>query len=207
MALTKKDIARAGLRLLNEVGLDGLTVRAIAEDLDVKAPALYWHFKNKQELLDEVATQMYLSHITELPLAGPCDDWAGRLTLRARALRQMMLAYRDGAKIFSGTLFTDDALPRNSTVEEIVAAGHSPVQAGRVLSTVYNFVVGFTIEQQSVEPMPGERDKRYDEAVERRRGKDDALSTAVAAAFAGDFDQQFEDGLKMVVLGARAWLD
>lgn len=44
MGLTRQDITRAGLRLLNEVGLNGLT---------------YWHMTNKQELLDEMATRMY----------------------------------------------------------------------------------------------------------------------------------------------------
>lgn len=37
MALTRRDIARAGLRLLNEVGLNGLTLRLIATELGVKA--------------------------------------------------------------------------------------------------------------------------------------------------------------------------
>jgi AcrR family transcriptional regulator len=40
------------------VGLDGLTLRAIARELDVQAPALSWHFKDKQALLDEMATEM-----------------------------------------------------------------------------------------------------------------------------------------------------
>ena len=206
MALSKAEIARAGLRLLNEVGLHGLTVRVIADALGVKAPALYWHLKNKQELLDEVATQMYLAHIQGLPPATEGEDWAARLAQRARVLRQMMLTYRDGAKLFSGTYFTDDALPSDTTVEEIVAAGYAPAQAGRVLSTVYNFVIGFTIEQQAIEPMPGERDRRYDEAIHRLRQRGGALPAAVEAAFRGDFDAQFEDGLKIVLLGAKAWL-
>lgn len=40
-------VVRAALDLLNEVGLDGLTLRRIATELDVQAPALYWHVKNK----------------------------------------------------------------------------------------------------------------------------------------------------------------
>jgi len=52
--LDRKRVADTALKLLNEVGLDGLTLRAIAKELDVKAPALYWHFKDKQALLDEM---------------------------------------------------------------------------------------------------------------------------------------------------------
>ena len=57
--IDRAQVADTALRLLNEVGLDGLTLRAIAKELGVQAPALYWHFKNKQALLDEMATVMY----------------------------------------------------------------------------------------------------------------------------------------------------
>ena len=202
MALTKQDIAKAGLRLLNEVGLEGLTVRAIAEELGVKAPALYWHLKNKQELIDEVATQMYLAHIRPLPPARQHDDWAERLAERARAIRRTMLTYRDGAKLFSGTFFTDEALPEEAALEEIAAAGYTPEQALCVLSTVFHFVIGFTIEQQSIEPMPGERDARYEEAAKRLRARGGVIAGAVDATMFGDFDEKFEHGLHLVLLGA-----
>lgn len=75
MALTRQEIARSGLRLLNEVGLNGLTLRLIAGDLGVKAPVLYWHLKNKQELLDRMATQMLADAVADrLPPDG-LDPW------------------------------------------------------------------------------------------------------------------------------------
>jgi AcrR family transcriptional regulator len=206
MALTKKDIAQAALRSLNRVGFDGLTVREIAQELGVKAPALYWHLKNKQELLDEVATEMYRSHIRPLPPISEGDDWVERLAQRAYALRRMMLAYRDGAKVFSGTFFTDETLPRETIVEEIVAAGHTPEQAERVLSTVFSFTVGFTIEQQAVEPQPGKRNQRYEDAILRRGQRGQAFTIAVKSVLLGDFDDQFEQSLTIVLLGVKAWL-
>lgn len=57
--IDRRQVVDTALRLLNEVGLDGLTLRRIAKELNVQAPALYWHFKNKQELLDEMATEMF----------------------------------------------------------------------------------------------------------------------------------------------------
>lgn len=203
MPLTKKDIAEAGLRLLDRVGLEGLTVRAIAQELGVKAPALYWHLENKQALLDEVATQMYLTHMKPLPPSR--GGWTDRLHRRARDLRRMMLSYRDGAKVFSGTFFTEATLPGESEMEEMVTAGLTPRQAVRVLSAVFSFTVGFTIEQQAVEPIPGERDKRYDVAL-ARPGRSYAATAAIRAALHDSFDKQFEDGLKIVFLGVKAWL-
>ena len=49
--LSRETVIRAALDLLNEVGVDGLSTRRLAERLGVQQPALYWHFKNKRELL------------------------------------------------------------------------------------------------------------------------------------------------------------
>ncbi len=45
--LQPNTVIRAALDLLNEVGVDGLTTRKLAERLGVQQPALYWHFRNK----------------------------------------------------------------------------------------------------------------------------------------------------------------
>jgi len=68
-------IARTALGLLNEVGLDGLTMRLLAKELGVQAAALYWHLKNKQELLDAMAAIMFreLNDGLEAPRKG--TDW------------------------------------------------------------------------------------------------------------------------------------
>jgi TetR/AcrR family transcriptional regulator, tetracycline repressor protein len=46
----------AALDALEESGLDGLNMRNLAGRLGVKAPALYWHFASKQDLVDEMAS-------------------------------------------------------------------------------------------------------------------------------------------------------
>ena len=53
--LQPNTVIRAALDLLNEVGVDGLTTRKLAERLGVQQPALYWHFRNKRALLDALA--------------------------------------------------------------------------------------------------------------------------------------------------------
>ncbi|PWK51363.1 TetR family transcriptional regulator [Actinoplanes xinjiangensis] len=49
--LTKAAVADRALRLADEEGLDAVTVRRLAKELGVTPMALYWHFKNKDELL------------------------------------------------------------------------------------------------------------------------------------------------------------
>lgn len=58
MPLQRETVARAALQLLDEVGLDGLTMRRLAAYLDIQNPSLYWHFTKKQELLNCIAVLM-----------------------------------------------------------------------------------------------------------------------------------------------------
>ena len=48
-------VVSAAFEVLNSVGLDGLSLRLVAERLGVQAPALYWHVHNKAELISLMA--------------------------------------------------------------------------------------------------------------------------------------------------------
>ncbi|PWV37326.1 TetR family transcriptional regulator, partial [Achromobacter xylosoxidans] len=102
MAKLQRDaVIASALELLNEVGVDGLTTRRLAERLGVQQPALYWHFKNKQALLDALADAMARNHVHSMP--PPSAPWKDFLYANARSFRQALLAYRDGARIHAGT--------------------------------------------------------------------------------------------------------
>lgn len=50
-ALSREHIVNAAIELLDDEGEDGLTFRALATQLATGAGAIYWHVKNKDELL------------------------------------------------------------------------------------------------------------------------------------------------------------
>ena len=52
MRIQRDQIIATALVLLDETGLEGLTMRALAQVLRVQAPSLYWHFPNKKALID-----------------------------------------------------------------------------------------------------------------------------------------------------------
>ncbi|MFI0780054.1 TetR/AcrR family transcriptional regulator C-terminal domain-containing protein [Streptomyces sp. NPDC021212] len=210
MATTRLDrdqVVDTALRLLNEVGLEGLTLRRIAKELNVQAPALYWHFKNKQALLDEMATAMF----RRLASARNVDatTWQDRLIAAQRTLRRALLGYRDGAKVFSGTRFTGTphAAPMEFQLRAFVDAGFTPGAAARAAFIAYTFTLGFVIEEQAVEPLPGERAPGYD--VEERAaliGPDYPLTAAVGADLFEDYEGRFEEGLRTIVAGIETTL-
>ncbi|MET9758339.1 TetR/AcrR family transcriptional regulator C-terminal domain-containing protein [Streptomyces sp. NPDC006372] len=203
--LDRRRVADTALRLLNEVGLDGLTLRAIARELDVKAPALYWHFKDKQALLDEMATEMYRRMVARTALDA-ADTWRERLLKANRGLRAALLGYRDGAKVFSGSRFTgiEHAGQMEENLRLFTAAGFTLPQAVRALTTTYLYTLGFVTEEQGVQPLPDERREGYDVHERARLMADFPLSAQAGAEIFEDYERHFEEGLALVVEGIGA---
>ncbi|WEO95720.1 TetR/AcrR family transcriptional regulator C-terminal domain-containing protein [Streptomyces sp. FXJ1.172] len=203
--LDRRRVAETALRLLDEAGLEGLTLRAIARELDVKAPALYWHFKDKQALLDEMATEMY-RRMAAGSVLDPDDSWQERLSKTGRGLRSALLGYRDGARVFSGSRFTgtEHAPALEANLRLLTQAGFSLVQAVDAARTVNAYTIGFVTEEQGVRPLPGERREGYDVEERARRLADFPLAAAAGELLFDDYDRQFEEGLAVVVAGIGA---
>ena len=182
--LTKAVIVQAALDLLDEAGMDGLTVRALASRLGVQAPALYWHVRSKQALLDEMATQIW-RQIGEV-MAGLPDSlpWPEVMRTYAATVRQALLGHRDGAKAFSGTTLTDPDVVRRQevTFAGLVRQGFTLPDAARGLVLLHDFTIGFCVEEQAVSQAVAAGDERYSP---RRRAELIGRQTAPLAVEAG----------------------
>ncbi|MFJ6566367.1 TetR/AcrR family transcriptional regulator C-terminal domain-containing protein [Streptomyces sp. NPDC091292] len=200
--LDRKRVADTALNLLNEVGLDRLTLSAIGDELGVKAPALYWHFKNKQALLDEMATEMYRRMVAATPLDA-ADNWQERLRKSNHGLRDALLGYRDGAKVFSGSRFTgiEHAEQMEDNLRLFTETGFTLAQAARALTTTYLYTLGYVTEEQGVQPLPGERREGYDLGERARMLTDYPLSAAAGTEIFTDYDRHFGEGLEVVIAG------
>ena len=199
MALDREKLVAAGLRLLDEHGLEGLSLRKLATEFDVQASAIYWHFTNKQELLDEMATEMFRQLMSDAGWRQP-DDWRSGLTELGWQLRKMLLSRRDGARMAAGTYLTDDAVLSSMEIplRYLTDAGFSLQQAVRAFTIVYSFTSGFTIEEQAVGVDP-----RYTEESRRRRidAERFPLSAAASPEVFGSDDERFRYGLRIIVAG------
>ncbi len=200
--LSRDTIVQTALELLDEVGIDGLTVRALADRLGVRAPTLYWHVKNKQELLDEMGTEVWRQIAIELDAIGNLS-WRERMRAFAEIVRRKFLAYRDGAKVFSGTYLTDSTLleRQEAALARMIAEGFSLADAIRAYSLLYSFTVGFCIEEQGVRQAFAAGDTRY--AIEHRNARVDGethpLVVASSQEIFGDPDARFNDLVGLIV--------
>jgi TetR/AcrR family transcriptional regulator, tetracycline repressor protein len=183
--LTKALIVQAALDLLDEAGMDGLTVRALASRLGVQAPALYWHVPSKQALLDEMATQIW-RRISDVMTGLPaCLPWRELMATYAETVRRELLGHRDGAKAFSGTTLTDpDVIRRQETTfENLTRQGFTVADATRGLLLIHHFTIGFCVEEQAVTQFRAAGDERYDP---RNRAELVGQDKAPLAVEAGD---------------------
>jgi len=193
--LTKAAIVQAALGLLDEAGMDGLTVRALASRLGVQAPALYWHVRSKQALLDEMATQIW-RQIGDVMAGLPADlPWREVLRTYAATVRQELLGHRDGAKAFSGTTLTDPDVVRRQegTFANLIRQGFSLPEATRALVLLHDFVIGFCVEEQTVIQAAAAGDERYSLARRAEMIGPDAAPLAVEAGSVifGEPDSRF----------------
>lgn len=214
--LDRLTVVETALKLLNETGLEGLSLRRIATELDVKAPALYWHFDSKQALLDEMATEIFRGMLRTVGGTGdsegalrPDAGWREWIGQSMRVLRGTLLGYRDGAKVFSGTTFTgtEHAEPMQRVMEALVEQGFTARSAARAWFTAYSYTIGFVIEEQAVYPVPGERDPRYDLAKRAERlGTGFPYAGELGEVVFADYDDGFETGLTAVIAGIAVTL-
>ena len=126
--LTRAGLVAAALSLVHEDGLDALTMRALADRLNVKAASLYWHVRDRQELLELLADTI-LADVRRTP-PGP---WRSVARGTAFALAAGVAGQRDAARIL---LEVPDALQRSapylSVKQSLQDAGLQLAEAGDV---------------------------------------------------------------------------
>jgi len=207
--LTKAAIVQAAFDLLDEAGIDGLTVRALAARLGVQAPALYWHVRSKQALLDEMATRVW-RQIGEVMGGLPADlPWREVMRTYAAAVRTELLGHRDGAKAFSGTTLTDPDVVRRQEVTfgNLVRQGFTLADAARGLVLVHDFTIGFCVEEQAASQAIAAGDERY--SLARRAeliGEQNApLAVEAGAVIFGDPDTRFTELVEVLLTAIEKW--
>jgi AcrR family transcriptional regulator len=207
MKINREMVTRVGLRVLNEIGLEQLTLRRLGTELNVQAATIYWHFKSKEELLDEMATTVLAEGAGRMMPRRRSGDWKVWAATYGEGLRQTLLEYRDGARMASGTRFTTTE-PLQTTEKigaQLVACDFTVREAVVLLSTIYNYTLSFVMEEQAVFPVRGERGAGY--SLEERNRRLDAAVFPYHRQATGilfdKYDRRFREGLELILRGAE----
>jgi len=143
--LNQAVVVQAAIALLDEIGLDELTMRRLAERLGVKAASLYRHVRNKEELLALLGDEI----TSEIPLPRTTGTWQEQLVDAGWNVRRGLLAHRDAARVLASTppAGTERLRHIEAVLRILRSAGLSDRDAARAAYHLNNFVTEFAADE------------------------------------------------------------
>jgi TetR/AcrR family tetracycline transcriptional repressor len=210
--LSRDAVTAAALALADSEGLEAVTIRRLATDLGVTPMALYWHFKDKERLLDGVS-ELVLSEarLRERDAARPWDDeLRGALDALLTALRAHP-SLTDVVK--TRVLLSEPGLELTERVlGALQAAGFTIEQASQVAMQALVTLVGLV----SAEPgmaLAEESEEDYEQRLRTKKAQLLSLSprrfpriveAAEPLTDCGSSDEYFTFGVDVLMHGVRA---
>ncbi|WP_130840345.1 TetR/AcrR family transcriptional regulator C-terminal domain-containing protein [Corynebacterium neomassiliense] len=187
---SRQDVITAALDLLNEEGLDAVTIRGVARRMHVNVNTVSFQVGTKARLLglmsDEVLTHLSLE---DLP-----DNGLDRVREILRRYRKTLLMYRDGARLTAGNApFEEHTLElTEELVSSLSAAGVPDTQCALGMWALFYYLLGITQEQQG---------SQYHPAAETAPAPDryPTLHRLRGDIFSEDFDRRYEFGVEAVL--------
>jgi AcrR family transcriptional regulator len=197
-----EDVVRAGLELLQEKGLEGVTLRDVATRLKVQAPALYWHFASKRDMTDAMAQGLLADYVSTLEPPASASDWRPWMRQMAHGFRTAMLGRRDGARVVAGAGFgRAPALAAliDLTLQVLGDAGFDPVTASAGARAVISYSFGAVIEEQAGPDLEAESPE-----FDRLTAEFPSIARAIDAQLQLSPTAQFDMGLELILRGLEA---
>ncbi|MCI1746894.1 MAG: TetR/AcrR family transcriptional regulator C-terminal domain-containing protein [Acidipropionibacterium sp.] len=193
---SREDVIATALAILDEQGLEAVTVREIARRMRVNLNSVTFQVGTKGNLIALMADAV-LSGLSfrDLP-----DDGFDRVAEISHRLRAVLLSHRDGAKLVSGT----EALEQNTLrvaetmTAALTASGVSDLDNVRAAWGLFYFILGLTQEQQA-------RTLTTQTYLAAMDGGDYPTLTRIGPIWADlDYDDRFDFGVNAIIDTLRA---
>lgn len=180
--LTREAVLDAAIAIADAEGLPKVTMRRIGERLGVEAMSLYNHVKNKQDILDGMASHLIAGMNSELPSGE--DSWQDVLRAVSRAYRALVATHpavftnQGGRPLVAG----DDKTAFDAIIGRLLDAGFELEVALDLFQIGSSYVRGFALS-----------DIAY-------------AGTTRTVPDAWDSDRAFERGLDVIINGFAGYL-
>ena len=207
--LSRERILQQAIQLADTTGIEGLSMRKLADALGVKAMSLYNHFANKDEIIDGLV-ECVIAEIDVPQLAA--EQWKEALLVRANSAHKALLAHPWATQAIVSRMNVGPNILAyiDKTVGCLIKAGFSIEMADHIWNAMDNHIYGFTLQELNF-PL------QEDEYVEAAAGFIDmipvekyphmnALSThIIEGKYNGIHD--FEFGLNILLQGLEGLLN
>jgi AcrR family transcriptional regulator len=140
-AYTREEVARAALDLLDRVGLDGLTMRTLAQELGVGTMTLYGYFRDKEELLDAVVDAAAAEH----NITPPSGSWQDQLRYLVGELRSALARHPAILELRLRRPLLSPGILRGTEIgySALMQAGFSRAETARAFRILFLYTFGF----------------------------------------------------------------
>ncbi|WP_449396658.1 TetR/AcrR family transcriptional regulator [Devosia riboflavina] len=193
--LTRERIAATAVGMLDANGLNGLTMRGLAEALGSGVMSLYWHVQNKDDVFD-------LALDTVLEYRGPTalQDWRGDIVHVLEDWRGTMLRHPWSASLLPRRALGPNILVRLERLSRCLAAGGvADADVNAAIWSLWNYVMGATVTRASFGPSTKDR-----AASQQRLAELGALYPSIERSrllLDDDWDGTFRKGLDFLLDG------
>jgi AcrR family transcriptional regulator len=146
--LSRERVLAAAIRLADEGGLESLSMRKLGQEFGVEAMALYYHFANKDEVIDGMVDIVF----SEIELPGDGTGWKTAMRRRAISMRDVLLRHRWAINLMESRR---NAGPANlghhdAVIGSLRAAGLEMDLAAHAYSLLDSYIYGFALTKMNL---------------------------------------------------------
>ncbi|MDF3151792.1 TetR/AcrR family transcriptional regulator C-terminal domain-containing protein [Mesorhizobium sp. XAP10] len=146
--LSRERIVATAVELLDAQGIDGLTMRRLADRLGSGVMSLYWHVDNKEDVFD-LAVDSVLEHRGS-PETGESPDWRGDVVHMLEDWRARMLRHPWSASLLPRRALGRNILGRLEMLSKTLSrAGVADADLNAAIWSLWNYVMGATLTRAS----------------------------------------------------------
>ena len=146
--LTRERVLEAAMKLADMGGLEALSMRKLGQALGVEAMALYYHFANKERVLDGIVDLVFGE--IDLPVVG--DDWKTAMRRRAISVRDALLRHRWAIGLMESRTNPGPANLRHhdAVIGCLRAAGFDMAMVATAYSLMDAYIYGFAMTKMNL---------------------------------------------------------
>lgn len=204
--MTPERIADAALAIIDAQGVDGLTVRTLADALGVGTMTLYWYVRNKDEVLELLADRLLAGVIPP----GADGDWQDAVRSMASGVRQALLRHPRAVPLLAsrGSLGPSGLALAEASLAALEAAGFRPDEAAGAYLTVSVYVTGFCLWETGIGAASATAGQSASTANRAPLLPPERYPHVVASApwlsFGRASDERFAFGIEVIIAGLSA---
>ena len=146
--LTRERVLDTALRLADQGGLEALSMRKLGQALGVEAMALYYHFANKERVLDGIVDLVFGE--IDVPAIGA--DWKTAMRERAISVRDVLARHRWAIGLMESRTNPGPANLRHhdAVIGCLRAAGFDMAMAAHAYSALDAYIYGFALTKMNL---------------------------------------------------------